>query len=370
MILKDIRLEPGEDGWILSALALPETDRVAARRLLLHCHGVGRDDLSERADPFAALLTVPCMILGERLAIEGTVSPLLLENLETLQDIYAVWQKGARRIRVMAEVIVPAARAQDRVACFFSGGVDSFHSFLKNKAAITDLILIRGYDRALRTEPAWRASLDSAARVAAAEGKRLLWVGTNIREFSDRLIGWGEYSGNVLGAVALTFSRLLETVIVPGSSHYAQMLLNGSHPFVEPLLHNEAFTVYFDGCEASRFEKVRDFIAHSDLALANLRVCWSPRVRVNNCGHCEKCLRTLLELEAAGVFPRCSTFDRPIDRLRLRRLRYDRPAWLMYALELRDDLRAHNPSLAKVLDKVIAKGRRAIAKEILKGHYR
>ena len=59
-------------------------------------------------------------------------------------------------------------------------------------------------------------------------------------------------------------------------------------------------TVIRDGSRFSRLQKVRD-IAGWPTALEALRPCPAkPRVQAN-CGKCEKCLRTRLELLAAGV---------------------------------------------------------------------
>ena len=55
-----------------------------------------------------------------------------------------------------------------------------------------------------------------------------------------------------------------------------------------------------DGARHARFQKVRE-LASWPTALAALRVCPGNPGNELNCGVCEKCLRTRLELLAAGV---------------------------------------------------------------------
>ncbi len=74
----------------------------------------------------------------------------------------------------------------------------------------------------------------------------------------------------------------------------------GSHPAVDGLLSSQRVTVIHEGARFSRLQKVRD-IAKWPAALVALRPCPANPAAQANCGKCEKCLRTRLELLAAGV---------------------------------------------------------------------
>lgn len=52
-------------------------------------------------------------------------------------------------------------------------------------------------------------------------------------------------------------------------------------------------------------------LAHAPVALASLRVC--VRRSERNCGRCEKCLRTMVELHLAGALDSCTEFEQPLD---------------------------------------------------------
>jgi len=90
-------------------------------------------------------------------------------------------------------------------------------------------------------------------------------------------------------------------VLFLGSSYpVADLVPWGSHPAVDGLFSSQRVTLVHDGSRFSRLQKVCD-LASWPTALAALRVCPEGLGMRANCGECEKCLRTRLELLAAGV---------------------------------------------------------------------
>jgi hypothetical protein len=65
--------------------------------------------------------------------------------------------------------------------------------------------------------------------------------------------------------------------------------------------------------EATRLEKVISQIAQSPLALEHLRVCFANEKGAYNCGRCDKCLRTMINLFVAGALEKSGTFPHHID---------------------------------------------------------
>src|SRR5699024_11726423 len=59
-----------------------------------------------------------------------------------------------------------------------------------------------------------------------------------------------------------------------------------------------------------RWRRVEN-IAHSQLALDTLQVCFHTD-EPTNCGRCEKCLRTMTSLTAAGALDNATTFAEPL----------------------------------------------------------
>ena len=196
-------------------------------------------------------------------------------------------------------------------ACFFSGGVDSFYTVLTRRAELTHLIFVHGFDMPLDSdlrEPAARV----AREVAAAFGLELIEVETDVRHLIDRYVSWELCHGAALASVGLLFQERLRRILIPSTHSYADLTAWGSHPLLDPLWSTELTEFVHDGAHATRVEKCFA-LADSEIALRHLRVCWENRDGRYNCGECEKCLRTMIGLEAAGVLERCLTLPYPID---------------------------------------------------------
>src|SRR5260370_38842003 len=108
---------------------------------------------------FVGGLVTPAMMLGERLSIEGVISGQLMQSLPRLQAIYQEWNEGLSIISVESSGLdhsaAPEGRAS-RVSLFFSLGIDSFYSLLKNhrdhpgdEKTIDHLLFVRGFDIAI-----------------------------------------------------------------------------------------------------------------------------------------------------------------------------------------------------------------------------
>ncbi|HUO85661.1 MAG TPA: hypothetical protein VM534_11160 [Thermoanaerobaculia bacterium] len=71
------------------------------------------------------------------------------------------------------------------------------------------------------------------------------------------------------------------------------------------------------------------------MALKVLRVCHeNPESAEYNCGRCEKCLRTMITLEIAGVLGRAQTFREPLDLRRIARYPRIDPSTIPYIGEI------------------------------------
>jgi hypothetical protein len=81
---------------------------------------------------------------------------------------------------------------------------------------------------------------------------------------------------------------------------------------VLPLWFTEAFEFISHGLDVSRLEKVT-FISNHEIVLQNLRVCHKRPEGAYNCGKCEKCLRTMINLEVNNALDLCNTFERDLD---------------------------------------------------------
>ncbi len=265
-----------------------------------------------------AVALLPAMAVGGRLSIPGPLSPQLLR---ALPDVQAVLEHLAMESPLMDRRLQPvdvsntddADRPLDPAAgigTFFSGGIDSWQTLLANPD-ITDLIYVHGFDIAI-DQPQASATVESRlADTARRRGKPLRIVRTDLRRLLDRYAVWDIAHGPVMAAVALLFAPSCERILIPSSNPYTALEPRGSHPLHDHLWSTEWCRIEHHGAHLTRAEKTEQVAPCQD-ALDVLRVCWRDVDRYN-CGRCEKCLRTMVALDAIGALGRCPTFAVPLD---------------------------------------------------------
>jgi 7-cyano-7-deazaguanine synthase in queuosine biosynthesis len=264
------------------------------------------------ADPFVPGALIPAMRAGLGLELQDPISPRLVAATSDVQELVGGWW-DIPRVPFVAPAASAAAPARG-VGCFFSGGLDSFYTVLQHHAEITHLVLVHGFDMELRAVGRRERVAAELRRAAAELGKPLIEVETNLRAFADRYVMWSDhYFGSAVSSVALLLSGVLGKAYIGASFTEALSVRMpwGSHPHLDPLWSTEATEIVFDGMESRPHKAAR--IAESDVALRSLRVCWEGRGEAYNCGRCEKCLRTMVNLRVAGALDRCPTFARPLD---------------------------------------------------------
>jgi hypothetical protein len=275
-------------------------------------------------DPFLALALAPAMAAGRPLRVEGEVSPVLLAAIPRIQRMLHWGYPELTEVPVQARSRDEALGARaSGVGAFFSGGLDSFYTVLKRRNDFTHLIFVDGFD----TPPGYqrrRAQVAESVRRAASElGKPLIEVETDHREFvTDYVALWPAHYG-AIAAAAYLLSSQLGRIYRPGSTNYAEYAFAASGSLdhlVTPLWSTDRVDLVYDGFEASRCDKAV-LLAQNDVALRWLRVCQTRDAEGLNCGHCEKCLRTMLNLWAAGSLDGCATLPRRLDLDAISRLR-------------------------------------------------
>ncbi|MDR7485190.1 MAG: hypothetical protein QN187_07645 [Armatimonadota bacterium] len=289
---------------------------------------------AENGDPFLAAMLPLAMRTGQPVRVGAAVSPKLLRAVETIQAIFRSWNRRLSPVAVEASARSEGptqATTTGRNVLFFSLGVDSFYTLLKNLAqhprdseTITDLLIVNGFDVALEgpNSALFPSIRETSARVARELGCRVIAVATNVRHLSRRLLPWSLYHGAAMASVALALDPMISKAYIAGGNTYARLHPWGTHPVLDPLWSTETLTVVHDGCENTRIEKVR-FITRWPVVLETLRVCYENPDGAYNCGQCEKCVRTMLCLHAVGKLGACATLPPALDLRRLERLVLD-----------------------------------------------
>lgn len=319
------------------------------------------------ADAALAAAAMPAMRHGGRLGMTDPVSPRMLRGQREFQAIQRAWSLDWGFTEPLEEVVVSAPAREPgpvvpkgRVAAFFSGGVDSWGTVLGNPD-LTDLIFVRGFDLAHEGPHAALADeVEGRLREAAGElGMPLHVVTTNLRESSDPHLPWDVYYGCALDAVALFLGPLFDRVLIASDADYEVQGLWGNSWQVDRLWSTEALEIVADGGRHSRMDRLRR-VAEDPIACGSLRVCWENPDRTYNCGRCQKCLMTLIPLEAIGARERVTSFppEFDLDPKSLAMLAIPNLVSLSYWEDMLDAAReAERADLEAALAPVLAKAR-------------
>ncbi|QYJ16522.1 hypothetical protein Rxycam_02355 [Rubrobacter xylanophilus DSM 9941] len=329
----------------------------------LELHYASSERLYPGLDFLVPGLLLPAMRHGEQLSIPGGVSPRLLEATAQIQDVFNIWESVFRKVGIRAERLgtAPANRPAEGVACVFGGGIDSFHTLMRHREEITHLLYLhpQGEDPRARER-----ALRRVREVAKATGKALIEVDTNFRQLSrEHRIPWKYAHGPWIASAALLFQHVVGKVFVAGSttSNYDNLRPQGTHPILDPLWSTERTSFYHDGCEVRRVRKAAEISGFAP-AMKWLQVC-DRTGGAGNCGGCEKCLRSMLNLQAAGALKRCQTLPDEIDPEAVRALDLTGYSESYFA---RENLRAlkgtpGNEELVRALQDALERGAAIIA---------
>jgi len=284
------------------------------------------DDIVSHPHAFLVGCFIPAMHLGEkRLVIEGDICPVLSEGLLTAMAILSDWSGGSLKpLSIEAGTLATArhSKRSSRAALFMSGGIDSLAALKLNRdrypethpGYIKDCLLVHGFDiggviaRGMKYHVFDRAK-QAMAQIAADTQVALIPVYTNIRHLCDDRDLWlTRFFGAVLAAVAHAFDRRISLAYIGSSYDLPNLAPCGSHPLLDPEYSSHDLKIRHRDLEVPRIDKIRS-IADWDIGLNNMRVCLANVKDRLNCGKCEKCVRTMLGLEAAGVLSKMTSFD-------------------------------------------------------------
>jgi hypothetical protein len=257
----------------------------------------------------------------EDLIIEAPISNSLLINISNVQDIMSNWYPELEKIKISSSIFYDShlKNNKDSVACFFSGGVDSSYTLLRNQKKISHLILVQGFDIDLDDLTLWNKSLINIEKISKGMKKNIITVQTNLRDIADKKrASWGrKYKGDFWGKIlfgsslastGLCLQKNFGLIIIASSGRTRKELIPwGSHPDLDGLWSTEKLEFRHDILE-TRLNKTK-YLSKFPLFIDNLRVCYSNKGGNINCGLCEKCIRTIIALKLCDVKPSIDNFN-------------------------------------------------------------
>ncbi len=291
---------------------------------------------STDADPFVVALLLLGMQLKENIEVRGPVSRKLALGLAEYQKRFHEWYSDRFHIIVILadsfrvdQDISPAPG----VGVAFSGGVDSFYSFLELRPQITHTLFMAGFDMPLNLVDSARALSTSFQEMMEQEAVQFIHGSTNVRAFVNT-VDWTNAHGTALAASALFFKKSFGQFVIPSSYTESTYPKWGTHPDLDPLLSTGELSFYHHGAQADRVTKLQTITKYPG-SFTRLRVCWIQDLGLKNCGNCEKCVRTMIALSLVGALSSCVTFlPGALTRKKIRALPMRTHQARLFALEL------------------------------------
>lgn len=266
------------------------------------------------ASMFLAATLLPAMAWQQDLQIDGPVSPLLRRRIDRIARLYHAMDPTLRvPVIEVAEERTPVSTG-DGVGGFFSRGIDSTYSVSVPRdepGPLEQLLYCRTLEP-MHDDGNRAQELERASEVAARLGLPLRPIWTDLRGFTDPMLGWSAMHGAGLAAMALLVGQAFRAVVVPGAYDIATQVAGGSSPMLDPLFSTESVTVFHDHMDRNRQAKIRWLVEHRPEMLALVKVCYSAN-RIDNCGQCHKCLLTMAGLRAEGALHLATQFPAELD---------------------------------------------------------
>lgn len=201
-------------------------------------------------------------------------------------------------------------------AMLFSGGVDAFTTYFRHVDECLDLITIHGADLKTDDSEQWNnlKAIISTEELIAFNKK--LFLESNIRTFYtyhvDLLLPnlgwWGKVQhGLALNCLLapLAYINSYKKIYIASSYTENVEISWGSMPQIDNQIRWGNTVIIHDGYELQRQEKVETIVSEVNKKKShlNLHVCYSEVDKKNNCGKCEKCLRTIVGVILANGNP-------------------------------------------------------------------
>ena len=303
--------------------------------------------VDEVDDAFIYALLLPALVEGEDIVCTN-VSESVRYHFDTISYLLGK-VFGYSPIKLKAENVLNPQFQPQAIATGFSGGVDSFATFIHHTSddcsdlyRLTQLTLFNvgsyGNDYA-KTSVTFSKDLCRAKSFANDVRLPLVDLDSNmssiythkdIYAFSLRLI-------ICLSAGILALGKLFKTYLIPSSGTIEKTIFSRwDQGFYEnilaPLLSTATTQICIGETDLNRVEKTRTFITNP-IAEKYLYVCaadiYNDKQGTNyvkadfpNCGECPKCVRTLLALDFLGIL------DKYADRFDLNKYRQHRDEYI------------------------------------------
>ena len=196
----------------------------------------------------------------------------------------------------------------------FSGGMDAYTTLIRHHDEEVDLVTILGADIEIADTVQWNRCLNHIKSEPFSGRLPHFIIEANMRTFyndnveANLIFGWWgkvQHGPGLIGLLApLSFVRQASAAYI--ASSYNVPMVWGSTKASDEKINWGGLRVIHDAAELSRQAKAEVLVAFAKERRQpiQLRVCYSEVQRDGNCGHCEKCYRSIMNLVLSGADPR------------------------------------------------------------------
>lgn len=278
--------------------------------------------------PFLALIC-PIAWANQADVFVETVDETFLRSLnhvqKTLQKFYPQ-MRFSGKVHVK-KIVTPNVNVQKNTMMLYSGGIDALTTYVRHQAENPILASVHGANIDLNDKEAWNRFVGNVQKSFDKSKVTLRTISSNfltiidlflLREYHPKISG--NWQNKVMHGLALlglcaplTYVDKVGKLYIASSFTDEVKMPYGSHPEIDNYVRWTGTKAIHDGYELSRQKKV-EFLAdylNNKSPEHYIHTCLTSR-NDKNCGQCEKCGRTILGLELAGINPSKHGF--PVDK--------------------------------------------------------
>ena len=311
---------------------------------------------------------IAAFIIGENYSQDIPASKELQDNFEAAKKIWLSWHPYRKNIKIDVPILERhldvEARAHLLEGSFFSGGVDSLFTTKTKGDKVSAIISVAHVPNDLDKIDSEFDRLREMSGYAEDTNRRHLFVASDFMTAFPEVHDFWAYlaHGAALSAVAHRLNGVMKSAIISSSFTYDQLIPWGSHPETDELLSSLSMGISHYGAEFDRVQKTFS-ICEDSTALGVVSVCGAGRLDAEhvNCSKCQKCLRTMMTIDLAGVDQALApTFDWSIyDPAKLKDILLRSESEFIFMREIREKaIEQGRQDIIDPIDKMMAKSRK------------
>ena len=272
-------------------------------------------------DPFVLVPVILGMYYKQDVHIDGNISPRLYHNVQHyLMNIFDRFSDHTSPVKFTVNGFDTVEQTGSLIGTGISCGVDSLVTIYDNYINETDpnfrinsLFFVNcgthgDYEDEASHKKYWdRVALNKTG--AEDLGLPMYLINSNYHAFTHK---WGEQKIGYLAiySCVLSLQKYIKRYYTSSNLSYDEIaefnrlsrdfdIAEYCESFMPHLISTECFELVIDGCQYTRAEKT-ERISDWEFAQKHLNVCVPAADKGHNCSCCNKCMWTLIPLEAMG----------------------------------------------------------------------